>query len=139
MMRKGITPIIAIIVLLLITIALAGAAFTFLQGYWTSLTGTAFTIPTGGAFCVKNGTSGVYRITLTVSNLASSDLQTSDFIIAQIDGTDATSSLTSTTIPASGSAVILSNYDCGGSGCGTGAHTVTIGTQSNVENTNVFC
>jgi flagellin-like protein len=37
-MRKGITPIIAIIVLLLITIALAGAAWTFMNTYTESLT-----------------------------------------------------------------------------------------------------
>ena len=35
---KGITPIIAIIILLLITISLAAAAWTFLTGYFTGLT-----------------------------------------------------------------------------------------------------
>lgn len=38
-MSKGITPIIAIIVLLLITVALAGGAWTFMQGYWEAMTG----------------------------------------------------------------------------------------------------
>jgi flagellin-like protein len=37
-MKKGITPIIAIIVLLLITIALAGAAWTYMSTYFTTLT-----------------------------------------------------------------------------------------------------
>ncbi|MBI4182033.1 MAG: hypothetical protein HY520_03645 [Candidatus Aenigmarchaeota archaeon] len=37
-MRKGITPIIATIIVLLIAIALAGAAYTWITGYWTGLT-----------------------------------------------------------------------------------------------------
>ena len=37
-MRKGITPIIAVIILLLITVALAGLAWTFLSGYFTGMT-----------------------------------------------------------------------------------------------------
>ena len=38
-MRKGITPVIAIIVLLLITVALAGAAWNYLQEYWNQVVG----------------------------------------------------------------------------------------------------
>ena len=37
-MKKGITPIIAVIILLLITVALAGMAWAFLQGYFTQIT-----------------------------------------------------------------------------------------------------
>ncbi|MCX6814236.1 MAG: hypothetical protein NTY20_01085 [Candidatus Aenigmarchaeota archaeon] len=37
-MKKGITPIIAVIILLLITVALAGMAWTFLSGYFTGMT-----------------------------------------------------------------------------------------------------
>ena len=37
-MRKGITPIIAVIILLLITVALAGLAWTFLSGYFSGMT-----------------------------------------------------------------------------------------------------
>jgi flagellin-like protein len=38
-MRKGITPIIAVIILLLITVALAGMAWAFLNNYFTGMTG----------------------------------------------------------------------------------------------------
>lgn len=38
---KGITPIISIIVLLLITVSLAGAAYVFLSNYMTGYTGQA--------------------------------------------------------------------------------------------------
>src|SRR3989338_8469432 len=37
-MRKGITPIIATVVLLLVVIAIAGAAYTYITGFWGSLT-----------------------------------------------------------------------------------------------------
>ena len=37
-MKKGITPIIAVIILLLITVALAGMAWAFLSGYFTGMT-----------------------------------------------------------------------------------------------------
>jgi flagellin-like protein len=43
-MRKGITPIISIIVLLLITVSLAGAAYLFLSGYVGGLTGRAIQV-----------------------------------------------------------------------------------------------
>jgi flagellin-like protein len=41
---KGITPIISIIVLLLITISLAGAAYFFLTSYTSNLTGQALSV-----------------------------------------------------------------------------------------------
>ena len=37
-MRKGITPIVATVILLLVVIAIAGAAYTYITGYWGSLT-----------------------------------------------------------------------------------------------------
>jgi flagellin-like protein len=43
-MKKGITPIIAVIILLLITVALAGMAWAFLSGYFTGLTGKTIAV-----------------------------------------------------------------------------------------------
>lgn len=51
-MRKGITPIIAIIVLLLITVALAGTAWTYLSSYMTGLTGNSYEV--SDYFCTVN-------------------------------------------------------------------------------------
>jgi flagellin-like protein len=42
--RKGITPVIAIIILLLIAVAIAGAAYTYILGYWGGLTSGAIEI-----------------------------------------------------------------------------------------------
>jgi len=55
-MRKGITPIISTIVLLLITVALAGAAWVYIGGFMGTYTEKSFTIPTGGAYCDNAGT-----------------------------------------------------------------------------------
>ena len=43
-MKKGITPIIAVIILLLITVALAGMAWAFLSGYFTGMTGKTIAV-----------------------------------------------------------------------------------------------
>ena len=58
-MKKGITPIIAVIILLLITVALAGMAWAFLQGYFTTLTGKNAQV--SDSFCL----SGNSRIVIT--------------------------------------------------------------------------
>ena len=88
-MKKGITPIIAIIVLLLITIALAGVAWTYLQGFLTSQISKTFTVPGGGAFCAS-GINSIYALNTGYQ----SSLTTSDFIIAVIDGGPAASPIT---------------------------------------------
>jgi len=49
-MKKGITPIIAVIILLLITLALASMAWVFFSGYMSGLT--------SGNFLVNNQLSG---------------------------------------------------------------------------------
>ncbi|MBI4019839.1 MAG: hypothetical protein HY367_00790 [Candidatus Aenigmarchaeota archaeon] len=54
---KGITPIIAVIVLLLITIALAGAAYTYINVYSGSL--TQKTLQVTDAFCDSGGSGAV--------------------------------------------------------------------------------
>lgn len=57
-MQKGITPIISIIILLLITIALAGAAYTYLSTYFTGTTAKAIQI--ADSFC--SGTTATIRL-----------------------------------------------------------------------------
>ena len=62
---KGITPIISIIVLLLITVSLAGAAYVFLGGYMTAYTGRAVQVSNPGT-CI-GGTEAL----ITVTNMGS--------------------------------------------------------------------
>lgn len=60
---KGITPIISIIVLLLITVSLAGAAYVFLGGYMTAYTGKAIQVSNPG-LCIAGTTAFI-----TVTNM----------------------------------------------------------------------
>ncbi len=128
-MKKGITPIISIIVLLVITIALAGLAWSFLQGYLVSQISSTFTITSGAAYC-SNGV-----ITVQVLNTGQSTLTQADFTITKVDGTDVTPR-TVTIQP--GKAATIISYDCGGT-CSTGSHTVDIGTSSTVQHPKVYC
>ena len=45
-MKKGITPIISVIILLLITVGLAAAAWTYMGNFFSSLTAKTIEIPT---------------------------------------------------------------------------------------------
>lgn len=76
-MRKGITPIIAIIVLLLITVALAGAAWTYLSTYMTELTGKSVEVI--DAFCI-NGDTAV----ILVRNAGTTDVDTSEITVIDL-------------------------------------------------------
>ena len=94
---KGITPIISIIVLLLITVSLAGAAYMFLGGYMTAYTGRA--IQTSG-ICL-GGTEAF----ITVTNMGTlpidlgtcdasggdgttPDMECGDIIVIKTDGSN---------------------------------------------------
>ncbi len=132
-MRKGITPIISIIILLLITISMAGLAYTFLLGEMTPRMAKSFSINAGAAFCTSSG------ITIAVSNTGTSYLNVTDFIIAQIDDLDVTSDLSSSFLVAPSKAgILLSAYDCGGN-CVTGPHTIDLGTSSRTIHPVVYC
>jgi flagellin-like protein len=138
-MKKGITPIISIIILLLITIALAGVAYTFLMGQLYTRIGGTFDVPTGGAFC----TNGL--ITVQVSNTGTADISShptnpaaNDFITAQVDGVSVIQYLETTTIPPGQGGTILRNYNCTTS-CASGPHTVDLGTESLILHPTVYC
>ena len=80
---KGITPIISIIVLLLITVSLAGAAYIFLSGYIGGLTGRAVQV-TGT--CI--GGSSAF---ITVTNLGNQNIDISGCNVAgAVSGTSTT-------------------------------------------------
>lgn len=80
-MRKGITPIIAIIVLLLITIALAGATWTYLSVYWQSMIGVNIQVMesyctggnTGTMLLRNTGTQEFIAESITVINSATDE------------------------------------------------------------------
>ncbi len=76
-MRKGITPIIAIIVLLLITVALAGAAWTYLSTYMSGLTGQS--VEVRDYFCTGGSTA-----TIIVANTGTLDIPVGDVTVIDV-------------------------------------------------------
>ena len=128
--RKGITPVIAIIVLLFITIALAGAAWTYLQGFLLGQISKTFQIPTNGAYCEGS------RIKVYIVNTAyQATLTLDDFILADVDGIP----VTLTGLPlAEGKGAKILDSNCGGA-CSSGYHTVNLGTSSTVVHQRVYC
>lgn len=104
-MRKGITPIISIIILLLITIALAGAAYSYLSTYFTGTTGKSIqlidsycgggryaviTIQNLGTQSISFGTTCLYDTTATGGDTGGTITGTtatcSDLTITRQDG-----------------------------------------------------
>lgn len=141
-MRKGITPVISIIILLFITIALAGAAWTYLQSFMFGQISKTFSVPAGGAYC-ENGLVKLY-----ITNTAyQGSLLASDFILADVDGTQTTMY----GMPlAQGKATLAVNHSCGTACCssppcsygccaGSTYYTVNLGTSSTVIHQRVYC
>lgn len=138
---QGITPIISIIILLLITVALAGMAFSFLQGFLLAPITKSFLIPSGGSYCVKNSTGSSIIKVYVVNTAYQSDLKASadgDFILASVDGNDASAGLTGQTLSVGESKLVL-DYDCASSGCSNGYHAIDLGTSSTIQHLSIYC
>ena len=91
---KGITPIISIIVLLLITVSMAGAAYVFLGGYMQGLTGQAVTLSgicqSGHIARVSVANMGTNSIDLGTctgpSDIAGDETRCGDITVVSVDG-----------------------------------------------------
>jgi flagellin-like protein len=133
-MKKGITPVISIVILLLITIALAGMAWTYLQSVFLSQVEESIRVPSGGIFC-EGG-----RVHAYVTNLGTHDLPCDSFTLVTVNNQDASGNHTCAggSIPRRETQKVIDGFDCG-SGCGTGYVTVRIGTSSTVVTEEVYC
>jgi flagellin-like protein len=133
-MKKGITPIISTIILLLVTIALAATAYSYLSGFMTGQTANTMTIPNGGLFCSGG------KITLIVRNDGTDVLRDTAITIHTINGTNVALLSTPFTIPSRGSATIIDSTGPGGNATWTaGTYQVVIGTSANILRENVYC
>ena len=134
-MRKGITPIIAIIVLLLITVALAGAAWTYLSGYMTGLTGKSYDIR--DAFCVGGDEAIIMLANTGTLNISVSEIS----VIDVSDGSDAGGTWTHPS-GAPGTEVIPVNgmvrWSDGGA-CGTSCSYRVVGGTARAQVANINC
>ncbi|MBU0953730.1 MAG: hypothetical protein KKA90_04940 [Nanoarchaeota archaeon] len=92
-MQKGMTPIVASVILLLITVALAGTAWSYLSGITSSQMKGSFTIPSGGGGaicrivddCAGSPARDCAEFLVLVTNSGQDELTFDDFIIRQID------------------------------------------------------
>jgi flagellin-like protein len=69
-MRKGITPIIASIILLLIAVALGGSSWMYIYGYWGTM--TSQNIDTMGSYCSRG------LATVNIKNVGTDPINISD-------------------------------------------------------------
>ena len=129
-MRKGITPIISIIVLLLITVALAGVAWTYLSGFLGTQMQT-LTIPPNGAYCTGTAIKVVITNTGTekLVSLTTAEVSGENTIASPDGGLD---------INLEPKASKTLTFSCGGS-CTSGTSTVHIGTSGAVQSVPVTC
>ena len=80
---KGISVIIATIILVVITIGLVATAYIYISGLITS--STAKNIELVHAFCYKNETTNKYDMTLIVKNIGTTKISTSNISVF-VDG-----------------------------------------------------
>ena len=156
-MRKAITPIIAIIILLLITVALAGTAYSFLQGLLFPLQ-KSFQVPPGGSYCISTATDK--KIIVYVVNTGyQSPLTQTDFIVKAVDGNpilalqsvnlqtgnggkliEVDCTVTTQCGPsATASVACCKNYGTTANPDYSGSHIVDLGTVAGVQHISVFC
>ncbi len=128
---KGITPIISIIILLLITVALAGTAWMYLSQFMGTYTEKSFMLITGNNPRCVSGDNG--NITIYIKNTGTTAITASDWVTATIDGTQING------IPASipsGSTGILYNTGTYTSGM---QYTIVLGTEARITERTVTC
>jgi len=134
-MRRGITPVISIIILLLITVSLSGAAWAFLQGFLLPQITKTFLVPQGGAYCSNN------EIKVYVVNTGyQSPLLRDDFIVKNLNP-DTTGGFDVLPFPpiAPGNTTQVIGYDCGGMCESNVYYSIELGTGSSIQNIPVFC
>ncbi len=137
--RKGITPVISVIILLFIAIAIIGIASQFIFGIISGPTEKAFQIPPNSAFCKKAGSD--YYINVYVRNAGIGTLTEKDFVVHEIDGASVT--FISANLPiekGSESKLIIDHKlsDCPQGDC-IGLHTLIIGTSAGIQELQIRC
>jgi flagellin-like protein len=129
-MKKGISAIIATILLLLITIALAGTAYMFTSGFLEGRTKKSISVLT--AECVGDD------ITVVVSNDGLEDVSVSElsFIIDSTDrSTNFRNGFSTSTINPHQTAVGIDNT----TSYGSGVHNILVTSPSNTAQIQVYC
>ncbi|OGI14949.1 hypothetical protein A3K63_02895 [Candidatus Micrarchaeota archaeon RBG_16_49_10] len=128
-MSKGISAIIATILLLLITIALAGTAYVFISGMLAAR--TTYTIDIESPECIKTG--AIYNVTFALRNDGTESVTTSSIVVRDgvttLNMAYGTATLTAKTVTTATSTSTLT----------AGSHKVSVTGQSNSESFTVYC
>jgi len=120
---KGITPIISVIILLLITVGLAAAAWTYMSNYFTTLTAKVVEIPTQKCPNGENVMSIIHNIGTQSINIRSDivimsgDASLGDTQLDWCELNESTCTTEKTSINSGGYAKVTINSDC----CTTGS------------------
>jgi flagellin-like protein len=135
--QKGITPIIAILVMLLITIAITGSAWIYITTYYSSMTGKAIEI--SSIDCTSSGVKIYMRSigTETIDTNSANDMDVSERL--NISGDDC-GSMSVTYSPASvgpGQSVIATDAGCDTSDDATLRYTIVVGGR--IQKVQVTC
>ncbi len=132
---KGITPVIALVMLLLITVGMVGIAYVWFSGMLAGQTEKTFVIPTGGAYCIKTNNLNTIFVIVRNTGATSNLVSVSDFVTVRLGATSITPQ--SFDIPPGGSATLI-NTNCG-TGCAPGSHTIIAATRNSATETRTTC
>jgi len=77
--QKGVTPIIAILVILLITIAIAGSAWVYISTYYTGMTREALEITS--VDCLKTGAT-IYLHNIGTDTVATANIKVDRVVVS---------------------------------------------------------
>jgi flagellin-like protein len=125
---KGITPIISVIILLLITVALAGAAYTYMSGVFGAYTQKSFTVPVGGAYCDQAGTFHI-----KVVNTGTTTIKGEEWVDHSVE--ELAQTFSTWDVPVKGT----TEFKLENTGTSGETYTVIIGTPSGVQRIPLTC
>ncbi len=132
---KGVSTVIATLLMLIITIALAGLAYSYISGLFSSKTGKIVSIDSDATFCT--GTT----ITAYISNDGTVDFTSNNVNVQKQGQVAAACTVAANNVVAGGAAVACTGY---GTGVTQGNNIIVIsGANSNgptnTVRSNVFC
>ncbi len=125
---KGISPVIATLLLLVITLGLIGMAYGYISGIFTAKTGKSIDEITGSASCTIGGAAS-----WTVKNIGSTAIVAGDLSLTVISGCTIDPDVSATTITTLG----ITTIDA--TGCSSGLVKYKLIGPSNAIDLEVMC
>ena len=133
--QKGITPIIAILVMLLITIAITGSAWIYVSSYYLTITGKAVEITS--IDCTSSGVKFYLKNIGTETINTSADLDVSERIYISGSCAGTLSMSYNPVLVGPGAAVIGTESGCDTADTATVRYTIVVGGR--VQKVQVTC